>query len=132
MDRLQESSGQANTPVQEPLCAPAKLDSDLHKCHEAINSIDCMSQTQLGQISALCTAMLRAMETPGFWRHPLNVAEMLGLIKYTADDLMNCVNCVAENVGCNFVDDINRAAEGRVLDAFRQVMREEGEHVQAQ
>lgn len=118
--------------MQEPPCAPAKLNSDLHKCHDAISSIDCMSQTQLGQISALCTAMLRAMETPGFWRHPLNVAEMLGLIKYTADDLMNCVNCVAENVGCNFVDDINRATERRVLDAFRKAMGMEVDHVQAQ
>ncbi|MBB2999676.1 hypothetical protein FHX57_002007 [Paraburkholderia tropica] len=98
------------------------------KYQKAINGIDEMCQIQLGQIDAMITTMIRAMETERFWRHPLVIKESLGLLQYLAADLMNFVNNSAENVGCNFVDNVNRAQDSRVLSAFREASRAEVNH----
>ncbi|MFX1766390.1 hypothetical protein PWP93_28180 [Paraburkholderia sp. A1RI-2L] len=95
------------------------------KIRDVINGIDSMCQTQLGQINAMITSMLRAMETPAYWRHPLVIRDSLGLMKYLVSDLMNFVNSTAEDVGCNFVDDLDRERENRVLTAFREAARAE-------
>jgi hypothetical protein len=103
-------------------CAP---DVELRKCHEAINSIDCVCQTQLGQISSLVSIMLRAMESPDWWEHPDKIVDALGLLQYTADDCMNYVNGMAEAVGSNYVDDIERGRINRIWDAFRRANQKE-------
>ncbi|MBN3788314.1 hypothetical protein [Burkholderia sp. Ac-20353] len=103
-------------------------DSELCKLHRVINDIDSMCQIQLGQISALSTSMLRGMETQEFWRHPSNITELVGLVMYLADDLMNYVNATAEAVGSNYVDEIERARESRVLAAFRAASNAEACH----
>ena len=95
------------------------------KYREVITGIDSMCQIQLGQINALIATMLRAMETERFWRHPLAIKESLGLMQYLADDLMNFVNGTAEEVGCNFVDEVDRAHEERIVAAFREASDEE-------
>lgn len=100
-------------------------EAELRKCHEAISSIDCMCQTQLGQISSLVSIMLRAMESPGYWKHPVMITETLGLIKFTADDCANFVNSMAEAVGSNYVDEIERAQTGRIWDAYRKANQKE-------
>lgn len=102
---------------------------DLQRCREIISSVDSMCQTQVGQINALVSTTLRAMETPQFWEHPLALREMLGLVQYLVVDLGNFVNVSAENIGCNFVDPIDRAREKCVLDAFRQTRPRETSHV---
>jgi hypothetical protein len=107
----------------------AQLLADLRKCREAINSIDCMCQTQLGQISSLVSVMLRAMESPDWWKHPDVIADTLGLLKYTADDCMNYVNGMAEEVGNNYVDDFERGRSARIWDAFRKANEKEVENV---
>jgi hypothetical protein len=107
----------------------SQLLADLHKCRGAVNDIDCMCQTQLGQISSLVWAMLRAMESPDWWKHPDVMADTLGLIKYTADDCMNYVNGMAEAVGSHYVDDFERGRSARIWDAFRKANQKEVENV---
>ncbi|RAS38302.1 hypothetical protein [Paraburkholderia bryophila] len=93
-------------------------DTELSKCYDTINGIDSMCQIQLGQIENLTSVTLRAMESPGFWKGPTALGEILGLIQYIAADLGNYVNAVAEEVGSNHVDEIGRARDRRVLAAF--------------
>lgn len=103
-------------------------ETDRHKLHEAINSIDCMCQTQLGQIQNLTNVTLRAMESPSFWKCPMAVGEILGLILYIAADLANYVNCVDEEHGSNHVDEGERARNRRVMAAFREAGNRENGH----
>ncbi|CAB3719897.1 hypothetical protein LMG22037_04672 [Paraburkholderia phenoliruptrix] len=107
----------------------SERDKKLARYSDAINGIDCMCQTQLGQIDAIIMSTLRAMETPDFWRHPLAMRESLGLIQYLAGDLMNFVNATAEIEGCNFVDEVGRAREMRILQAARAIQETGANHV---
>ncbi|KVN46812.1 hypothetical protein WT12_14600 [Burkholderia territorii] len=93
---------------------------DVHQLQNQIESIDSMCQVKLGQIYALCTAMLRAMEAPEFWRHPDTSQDLITLIQHTADDLRAYVNGAAEEVGCNCVDDVERGRERRIAVAHSQ------------
>lgn len=102
-----------------------KRNAELHKLQEAINGIDCLCQAQLGQIDAVTTTMLRAMETPEFWKHPPTLRNALGLIQYLAADLGNYVNGAAENVGCHYRDEIDDERDRRVRAAFRAAYADE-------
>ncbi|RQR94543.1 hypothetical protein DIE04_18995 [Burkholderia sp. Bp8994] len=93
--------------------------TDIRQLLDQIESIDSMCQTQLGQINATITSTLRAMESQEFWRNPLVIMESLGLMEYLASDLMNFVNVCAEEVGSNFVDEIDDARKTRILAAYR-------------
>ncbi|RQS63858.1 hypothetical protein DID98_02975 [Burkholderia sp. Bp8984] len=93
--------------------------TDIRQLLDQIESIDSMCQTQLGQINATITSTLRAMESQEFWRNPLVIMESLGLMEYLASDLMNFVNVCAEEVGSNFVDEIDHARKTRILAAYR-------------
>ncbi|KVC77161.1 hypothetical protein WI76_17585 [Burkholderia ubonensis] len=94
--------------------------TDIQELRNQIESIDSMCQVKLEQITALTTTLLRAMETPEFWRFPNTLRDVVGLIQHTADDLSNYVNSVAEEVGCNYIDELERARESRVVSAFRK------------
>ncbi|MGG1948999.1 hypothetical protein AB1286_30035 [Trinickia sp. NRRL B-1857] len=102
--------------------------SELQACQEQLAGIDNMCQVQLGQIEAIATTMLRAMETPKFWMSPETMMENLGLIQYLAADLANYVNSAAEEVGCNYVDEIKRTQQRRICEAFLTTHRDEVSH----
>ncbi|EMN5130203.1 hypothetical protein RVV79_003319 [Burkholderia contaminans] len=110
--------------------ASARLEqsTDVHQLQNQIESIDSMCQVKLGQVYALCTTTLRAMETSEFWSHPDTFHDLVGLIQHTADDLRSYVNGAAEEVGCNCTDEIGRARESRVAAAFRQASGREVRH----
>lgn len=42
------------------------------------------------------------MKNPDAQRYQNAIAEALRAIQEKADDIQNCVNCVAEAVGCNY------------------------------
>ncbi|KVD26431.1 hypothetical protein WI83_25735 [Burkholderia ubonensis] len=88
-----------------------------------------MCQVKLEQITALTTTLLRAMETAEFWRFPNTLSDVVGLIQHTADDLSNYVNSAAEEVGCNYIDELERARDRRITAAFRQANGGEARHV---
>lgn len=127
MDRNHACAEQANHSSHAPAGDPA--DTDLRKYCEVINGIDSMCQNHLGQIRTIVTTMLRAMETPEFWRHPTDISELLGLIQYTADDLMNFVNGSAETVGSHYIDETGRARDRRVSEAFDKACQARVDHV---
>lgn len=113
----------------QPSTDRSARDAELGKCHDTINGIDLMCQIQLGQIQNLTNVTLRAMESPSFWKCPTAAGEILGLIQYIAADLANYVNCVAEDLGSNHVDEIERARDRRVLAAFREAHSKGDENV---
>jgi hypothetical protein len=132
MDRMNDAAEQAmQTPARKssfPLPSAddmKKWNDELHKLQETINGIDCLCHTQLGQIEALTTTMLRAMETPKFWTHPMTLKETLCLIQYLATDLKNYVNCAAEDVGYNYRDEADDERDRRIWDAFRAASADE-------
>jgi hypothetical protein len=107
----------------------AKETDRLKALENLVEDIDAMCQTQLGQIEAVTNVMLRAMETPEFWKRPTTIRETIGLIQYLAADLGNYVNGAAETLGCNSVDHIERERESRVFAAFRANEKQEVDHV---
>jgi hypothetical protein len=127
--RIQQRQNEMNKPNSTTAAQQVKDEKQLRKLHEVINGIDSMCQVQLEQISSLVTVILRAMEAPSFWRDPDSLVELLGLLQYTAGDLMNFVNGAAEEVGCNYIDDVARARSSRTRDAFRKACAEETAHL---
>ncbi|QTO49443.1 hypothetical protein [Burkholderia latens] len=108
--------------------ARSEQSADVRQLQNQIESIDSMCQVKLEQIIALTTTLLRAMETPEFWRFPHTLRDVLGLIQHTADDLSAYVNGAAEEVGCNYIDEVERARDSRIAAAFRQANGTEVSH----
>lgn len=72
-----------------------------------IEDIDNFSQTGFSRIAAVAQMALLAMESPKGASLD-EIAEVLQLIKYTAEDMENTINGEAESVGCNYVDKAQR------------------------
>ncbi|VWC75492.1 hypothetical protein BCO18175_02330 [Burkholderia contaminans] len=102
--------------------------TDVHQLQNQIESIDAMCQVKLEQISALSTTLLRAMETPEFWRSPHSLRDVIILVHHVADDLRTYVNGAAEEVGCNCIDELERERGSRIAAAFRQAKGTEVHH----
>lgn len=97
--------------------APAAPDS-LHNAADlraAVRSMDSLSQEALSEISAVACIALRSLETPAGCVAIDDIARVLGLIAAKAQCLQNDINCIAEGVACNFVDETER----RRWDAIR-------------
>ncbi|KWA68258.1 hypothetical protein WL28_19960 [Burkholderia ubonensis] len=106
--------------LHDAALARPEQSTDIHELRNQIESIDSMCHVKLAQISALATTLLRAMETPEFWRFPHTLCDVVGLIQHTADDLSAYVNGAAEEVGCNCIDELECARDRRIESAFRQ------------
>ncbi|RQX79151.1 hypothetical protein DF034_30420 [Burkholderia anthina] len=108
--------------------AHSEQSTDVRQLQNQIESIDAMCQVKLEQISALSTTLLRAMETPEFWRSPHSLRDVIVLVHHIADDLRAYVNGAAEEVGCNCIDELERARDSRIAAAFRQANGTEACH----
>lgn len=69
-----------------------------------ITDIDSLSQQGFGQIAAIARLALVAMESPETCRHPEYLAHAFEVIWSIAEDVQNCINAQAEEVGCNYID----------------------------
>ncbi|UJO99392.1 MAG: hypothetical protein LZF64_09260 [Nitrosomonas sp.] len=49
-----------------------------------------------------------SLRTPSGYRHIDDIATALEAIVYKAQDIQDCVNSQAENVGCNYIDEDER------------------------
>lgn len=89
----------AETTVNQP-----NKSTDLGKLHIAIEDMDALAQGGFSQICAIAQLALAALQTPEGYRHPENIVQALRAIKSKAEDIDNCINSTAEQVGCNYHD----------------------------
>jgi hypothetical protein len=77
----------------------------------AVTEMDGLAQYAFGEIETMVSLALLAMEQPGTYANAVAmdaIANTLIAIKSKAVDIGNCINCEAESVGCNYVDDAQR------------------------
>jgi len=101
--------------------APAPTPDQLRN---AVEFMDSLSQNGFSEISAIAKLALAWLETPDGHRHLDVIAHALSTIWGKADDIQNCINSQAEEVGCHYVDD----AERRRWDAQRAARELEHSH----
>lgn len=90
----------------------------------AVQSIDSLSQAGFSEIATIAKFALAWLETPEGYRHTDNIAYALRAIWNTADDIQNCINVQADEVGCGHVDD----AQQRRWEARRIARTQETDH----
>lgn len=88
----------------------------IEQLRRAVEDMDGLSQEGFSEISAVAALALKSMETPDTDRHPEHLAQALKIIWSKAEDIQNCINAAAEQVGCNYKDDAQR----RRMAAYRQ------------
>ena len=81
---------------------------EVQKLRNAVEFMDCLSQGGFSEIASIAKLALSSLETPDGYRHLDNIANALKAIWGKADDIQNCINSQAEEVGCNYVDDAQR------------------------
>lgn len=86
--------------------AESDSEEELKLLKKAVNMMDALSQEGFDQIIAISGLILRSLEIPDPDLNDISYA--VKAIKGKADDIMNCINCEAENVGCNYKDDTRR------------------------
>ncbi|WP_124523698.1 MULTISPECIES: hypothetical protein [unclassified Burkholderia] len=106
------------------------IEANETKLANALQLVDCIAQEGLSEIISICSISLAAMTNPDFWSKTDDIATIMCSIRARADDLMNKINCEAEEHGCNWADhEQNRARhdahESYVKDraAFLQQVR---------
>jgi len=80
-------------------------DAEIAKLKSAILGIDQFSQAGFSKISSIARLALSALETPARPRQDEDIANALTAIWHIADDVENCINCSAEEMGANYIDD---------------------------
>lgn len=77
---------------------------DITRLKAAITDMDCLAQSGFSEISAIAKLALAALETPDGYTNLEIIAQALRAIWVKADDIENCVNFAAGQVGCNYKD----------------------------
>jgi hypothetical protein len=89
--------------------------AEIKTLRETVMTMDTLSQDGFSVIALIARLALSRMETPQGCSNQEYLAEALSAIRNKADDIMNCINGEAENVGCNYVDDAARRRYEAVL-----------------
>lgn len=86
-----------------------------------IKGIDALSQEGFTHIASIASLAMLALEDGGI-NTPVqeDVYQALQVISGKAQDIENCINSEAENVGCNYIDIRRRA---KLLEPFTGVER---------
>lgn len=71
---------------------------------DAIESMDSLSESGFSEIASIAKMALAYLETPNVALHVEDIANALSAIQGKAEDIKNCINYQAEEVGCNYVD----------------------------
>ena len=72
---------------------------------DAIESMDSLSESGFSEIASIAKMALAYLETPNVALHVEDIANALSAIQGKAEDIKNCINYQAEEVGCNYVDE---------------------------
>ncbi len=83
--------------------APAEI-TEIDRLRSTVHDMDFLSQEGFSEISAIAKLALMAMEHPDGYRHPEIIAHALRSISGKAEDIENCINSEAEEVGCHYRD----------------------------
>lgn len=78
--------------------------NDIEKLRAAVTDMDCLSQGGFSEIAAIAKLALASLEHPDGYLHSENIAHALRAIWVKADEVENCINYNAEEVGCNYRD----------------------------
>lgn len=88
--------------------ATTHLELEVDKLCNKINLMDCLSQDGFSEISSIAKLALSRLETPDGYNRIDDIANALDAIWKKADDIENCINSEAEEVGCNYTDEAQR------------------------
>ncbi len=102
------------------------MSSDVRALRNAVRNIDGLSQAGFSEIAAIARLALVCLGTPDGYRHLGNLAHALSAICGKANDIQNCINCEAEEVGCNYVNP-NRRRRADAEQRFREELRADAE-----
>ncbi len=80
------------------------INPDIDKLKQTVNDMDYISQEAVERITTITGLLLLAMESPAFYSRPSDLYHALRQINFIADGLQNDINVMAEDVGCNFID----------------------------
>ena len=86
-----------------------------------ITDMDALAQGGFGQIASMARLALLAMEQPGTYASVSRmdaIAGVLAAIQSKAEDVDNCLNAMAEGVGCNHEDTNQRKRLNAMRKAF--------------
>jgi hypothetical protein len=101
----QENAMSTTTPAVSALA----IDAEIKEFKSAITDMDSLSQGGFSKISSIARLALLSLEGPKRPREDEDISNVLKAIWSIADDIENCINCRAEEVGANFIDDrLNR------------------------
>jgi hypothetical protein len=76
----------------------------IEQLRDAVTEMDSMSQTAFTEIATFAKLAVGLLETPHAYKDPEALACLLQAIWNRAQDAENCINCMAEGVGCNHTD----------------------------
>lgn len=91
---------------------------DIAKLQSAITDIDALSQEGFSEIAGIARLALKAMErnTKHKTRDLDDIVQVLNVIWGKADDMKNCINCEAENLGCSYISENTQRKINEVLE----------------
>lgn len=87
-----------------------------------ITDMDALAQGGFGQIASMARLARLALEQPGTYASASGmdaIAGVLAAIQSKAEDIDNCLNALAEGVGCNHVDSTQRKRWDAMRKAFK-------------
>lgn len=98
-------------------------ETNLTTLQTTITDMDAFSQSGFSQIAAIAKLMMRNLEVSGGHVEIMEFITLLNSIWEKAEDSKNYINCEAENVGCNYVDDVERK-RSIAIHAYIEAMKE--------
>jgi hypothetical protein len=97
--------------------APANVD----QLRDRILMMDAVAQSGMQQVASIARLTLKAMETRDPYSHLHDVQQALEAISRTADWCAADINREASEVGCEYVDDDERARNAAELTALQEM-----------
>ncbi|MCL2012420.1 MAG: hypothetical protein FWG75_06515 [Cystobacterineae bacterium] len=97
-------------------------ETDVKKLQDTVESMDNLSQDGFSEIEAIAMLAEQWLESPDSHKHLNIVSTALRAIWGKAQDIQNCINSEAENVGCHYVpeDRERRWLERKVREALQE------------
>lgn len=83
-------------------------DAEIKELRTALINVDAFSQSAFSEIASIANLALLCLETPEGYRRMDDIANALVTIRNKANETENCINSQAEQVGCNYVDEVRQ------------------------
>lgn len=80
----------------------------IEKLQQAITNMDSLSQDGFSEIAAIARITIKALEGGACVRPIEDVIKILDIIWAKANDIENCINGEAEDVGCHYMSETTK------------------------